>query len=302
MGTVFANGRAVSCKAADNKVIAGFPDVCLSPPPPPAGPVPIPYPVSSFASDTSSGSSSVKISSKELMLKDKSFYKKCSGDEAATKTLGQGAVNHALGGKVYFVSWSMDVLVEGENVVRHLDMTTSNHASPMANEAAPFPGIENAWLAPGCAATYEKYGLSSYEKASCPAGHQSHHPAMNACFQTPRGTSIPSCAKYSLSKAPGICLETENPAKGKETPHKRINKRQNDWAAEWKEGMAKPASDPSHRSGTPKRSDVRAESKSQLKSQGGLTEDEAECVMKVVDNYLDKVEITEATALRIPGR
>src|SRR5690606_33710112 len=32
-------------------------------------------------------------------------------------------------GKVYFTSWSMDVKIEGENAVRHMDMTTHNHAS-----------------------------------------------------------------------------------------------------------------------------------------------------------------------------
>ena len=39
-------------------------------------------------------------------------------------------------GKVYFIAWSMDVKAEGENVVRHLDMTTHNHASPSGQLAA----------------------------------------------------------------------------------------------------------------------------------------------------------------------
>ena len=43
------------------------------------------------------------------MLKDKSYYKKCTGDEAATKSLGQGVITHTLTGKVYFISWCMDV-------------------------------------------------------------------------------------------------------------------------------------------------------------------------------------------------
>jgi hypothetical protein len=298
--TVYANGRAVSCKSSGNKVIAGFPDVCLSPPSPPAGPLPLPYPVSSNASDMTSGSSTVKISGDEIMLKDKSYYKKCTGDEAATKSLGQGAINHALSGKVYFVSWSMDVLVEGENVVRHLDMTTSNHASPMANESVPFPGIEDAWLAPGCTATYQKYGLSAYDKAKCPSGDNSHHPAMNACFQSPRHSSIPSCKNYHCGKAPGICLETENPAKGKETPHKLINKKQEQWGRAWKRGLSLSPGEEGHQSGPPKRSDVRAAGKEQLQDPGGLTEAEAECVMLVVDKYLDSVQITEATTLNTP--
>jgi hypothetical protein len=130
---VFANGREVSCKAADGKSICAFPDVCLSPPSPPAGPIPIPYPNTGFASDTADGSKTVMISGQEVMLKDKSYFKKSTGDEAATKTLGMGVVTHQITGKVYFNSWSMDVKVEGENVVRFMDLTTHNHASVPGN-------------------------------------------------------------------------------------------------------------------------------------------------------------------------
>ena len=50
-------------------------------------------------------------------------------------------------GKVYFIAWSSDVKFEGENAVRHLDMTTHNHASPMANEAAPTVYIDEMEVA-----------------------------------------------------------------------------------------------------------------------------------------------------------
>src|SRR5689334_15110124 len=87
---VYANGREFSCKAADGKSVAAFPDVCLSPPSPPAGPVPIPYPNTAYASDTSNGSKTVLISDKEVMIKDSSYFKTSTGDEAATKSLGMG--------------------------------------------------------------------------------------------------------------------------------------------------------------------------------------------------------------------
>ena len=58
---VFANGMEIAHKAGAGKVIAAFPDVCLSPPPPPAGPVPIPYPNTSSATDLRDGSSTVQI-------------------------------------------------------------------------------------------------------------------------------------------------------------------------------------------------------------------------------------------------
>jgi Toxin PAAR-like domain/GHH signature containing HNH/Endo VII superfamily nuclease toxin 2 len=127
---VFANGREVSCKAADGKSICAFPDVCFTPPENPATPpgVPIPYPNTGMASDMTSGSKNVKISNKEVILKNKSYFKKSTGDEAGSAAK-KGVVTSTNRGKVYFNSWSMDVKFEGENVVRHLDLTTHNHAS-----------------------------------------------------------------------------------------------------------------------------------------------------------------------------
>ena len=131
---VFANGREISCKAADGKSICAFPDVCFTPPENPATPpgVPIPYPNTGMAKDTTSGSKSVKITGKEVMLKNKSYFKKSTGDEAGSAAK-KGVVTSTNRGKVYFTSWSMDVKVEGENVVRHLDLTTHNHMSSPPN-------------------------------------------------------------------------------------------------------------------------------------------------------------------------
>ena len=165
---VYANGREISCKSGNAKVTAAFPDVCLTPPPPPAGPLPIPYPLFSFDSDTTSGSKKVKIGGKEVMLKDKSYFKKCTGDEAATKSQGQGVITHTITGKVYFIAWSMDVIIEGENAVRHLDMTTSNHASPLGNESAPWPELAKQAFENGpCKGCDEKLKLQEYSEP-CP--------------------------------------------------------------------------------------------------------------------------------------
>jgi hypothetical protein len=137
---VYANGDEIACKAGSGKVIAGFPDVCLTPPPPPAGPVPVPYPNTAYAKDTQQGSKTVMIEGEEVMLKDQSFYKTSPlGDEAATNSQGAGVTTHVITGKTYFIAWSMDVKFEDQNVDRHTDMTTSNHASPMANRVVPTP-------------------------------------------------------------------------------------------------------------------------------------------------------------------
>lgn len=126
---VFANGMEVACKASDGKSICAFPDVCFTPPQTPATPpgVPIPYPNTGLATDTTDGSSSVKISGKEVMLKNKSHFKKSTGDEAGCAPK-KGVVTSKNTGAVYFNMWSMTVIVEGENVVRNLDITTHNHA------------------------------------------------------------------------------------------------------------------------------------------------------------------------------
>jgi len=140
---VYANGMEIACKAAAGKVIAAFPDVCMTPPECPATPpgVPVPYPNNAFASDTSGGSKSVKISDKEIMLKNKSFFKTSTGDEAGA-TAKKGVISSKTKGKVYFIKWSSNVKVEGENVDRHFDMTTNNHASPAANEALPWMYVD----------------------------------------------------------------------------------------------------------------------------------------------------------------
>jgi hypothetical protein len=89
-----------------------------------------------MTSDTTDGSKTVMISDKEIMLKNKSYFKKSTGDEAGCAPK-KGVVTSVNTGKVYFNAWSMDVKFEGENVVRHTDITTHNHAS--------FPGNSPTW-------------------------------------------------------------------------------------------------------------------------------------------------------------
>jgi len=124
---VFANGNEISAKKDDNKSICAMPDVCLSPPSPPVGPIPIPYPNTAQASDTDDGSKSVQIGGDIVGLKNSSTYKTSTGDEAATKGLGMGVVTATIQGKMQHAAWSMDVKIEGENVICHMDMTTHNH-------------------------------------------------------------------------------------------------------------------------------------------------------------------------------
>jgi len=140
---VFANGREVACKAGAGKTICATPDVCMTPPENPATPpgVPVPYPNTGLASDTTEGSKSVQISGEEVTLKNVSYFKKSSGDEAGCAAK-KGVISSKNTGKVYFIGWSMNVKFEGQNAARHLDQTTNNHASPAANEALPWPFVD----------------------------------------------------------------------------------------------------------------------------------------------------------------
>ncbi len=146
---VYANGRELSCKAGSGKTICAFPDVCFTPPETPATPpgVPIPYPNTGLTTDTTNGSKTVKISGQEVMLKNKSYFQKSSGDEAGCAAK-KGVLTSVNMGKVYFTTWSMDVKIEGENVVRHLDLTTHNHMSVPGN-SPPWPFLDKA----ACAGT-----------------------------------------------------------------------------------------------------------------------------------------------------
>ena len=125
---VYANGRELSCKSASGKSIASFPDVCFTPPQAPPTPlgVPVPYPNTGMSKDTTRGSRTVRITRKEVMLKNKSHFKKSYGDEAG-RAPKKGIITSTNTGKVYFTSWSMDVKIEGLNVVRHLDPVSYTH-------------------------------------------------------------------------------------------------------------------------------------------------------------------------------
>jgi hypothetical protein len=83
-------------------------------------------------------SKTVFISGKPVALKNKSYFKTSTGNEAATRAFPMGVISHTIKGKAYFTSWSMDVKVEGFNVCRHMDMMTHNHAS--------VPGNTGAWM------------------------------------------------------------------------------------------------------------------------------------------------------------
>ena len=285
---VFANGDEIACKAGGGKVIASFPDVCLTPPPPPAGPIPVPYPDTSFSKDMQKGSKTVLIEGKEVMLKDQSFYKSSPlGDEAATNGQGANVITHVITGKTYFVAWSMDVKFEGQNVDRHTDLTTSNHACPPAGAAVP--NLNAAKPAPPqavCDEVKQTYPVEPYkdqvkktekgEKGY--VGKQSHHVIQNSHFQDPRGTTIKKiCPGYDDLEAPCIPLAD---AKDVTTEHGRISRIQIADGQRYRDAQKNPSYQ-----------EARSDAKKQLmepKPGPALSDDQAECVLREVDKYFEK--------------
>lgn len=137
---VYINNMGLVHKAGSGMVTAAFPDVCLSPPSPPAGPVPVPYPDTSKSSDLNKGTKKVKSGGKPVGTKDSFFKSSPLGNEAATRSFGASVLSHTITGKTCFAAFSMDVELEGVKAVRHLDLTTSNHAS-YPGGTPPFPKL-----------------------------------------------------------------------------------------------------------------------------------------------------------------
>ncbi|CAI8730810.1 PAAR-like domain-containing protein [Pseudomonas chlororaphis] len=266
---VYANNMEVSCKAADGKSAACFPDVCFTPPQAPPTPtgVPIPYPNTGMAKDTTKGTRTVKITRKEVMLKDKSYFKTSYGDEAGCAPK-KGVVTSKIKGKVYFTSWSMDVKFEGKNVVRHMDLTTHNHASEPGNTP---PWIhtdqtattvikecetevkkakdmcENRGLttrqqqcdnpqcnsAKKCLLVSNKQGERTGKKATvgCCDGEQPHHivESHGFCEENERGTPLPqfSNTPYVVKDAPCVCAQGDRWTKEHGAFHGLVGQKEN---------------------------------------------------------------------------
>jgi hypothetical protein len=244
---VYANGMEIACKAANGKTIAALPDVCLSPPSPPAGPVPIPYPNTAYATDTTEGSKTVQISGKEVMLKDKSYFKQSTGNEAATKSLGMGVVTHTIQGKVSFTSWSMDVKIEDENAVRHLDLTLHNEMSLPANTPT-WPYLDEQSLTnpsdscvddiakerAACGPLEQKYGTGRVKIAETKAVQCADTPEAKNCQQArkcmlvPYDPNLKRCCPgqqpHHIVEAHGFCRPRGVPLPSFQTPPYDLDK------------------------------------------------------------------------------
>ncbi|WIG94292.1 DUF4150 domain-containing protein [Myxococcus sp. SDU36] len=135
--TVGVNKLSVITKDS-NGVTVAFPDVCKTPTP--AGPVPIPYPNIAKSSDTAKGTKKVSVEGNPVCVKDSNFSSS-TGDEAGS---AGGVVSGKTKGKAEFVNYSFDVLFEGKNVARAMDLMLHNDKN-----TPPFPVMQPPVIAVG---------------------------------------------------------------------------------------------------------------------------------------------------------
>jgi hypothetical protein len=145
---VFINGRAAIHSGSAGKSIA-FPDVCLCPPPPPSGPIPTPLPNTAQVMDLQGGAVTVTIEGNPI-AHAKSFIAKSTGNEVAAST-GGGVITHMVQGMAYFQTFSMDVFIESQPAVRHMDLVTHNHMAMMPGNTPPAPWMSAMLAGPGAA-------------------------------------------------------------------------------------------------------------------------------------------------------
>jgi hypothetical protein len=143
---VFINGRAAAHAGSLGKSVA-FPDVCLCPPSPPSGPIPTPLVNTAVAADLAGCAATVTIEGNRA-AHARSFVAKSTGDEVAQST-GGGVISHTTQGKAYFQTFSMNVMIENQPAVRHLDLVTNNHLAKMPGNTPPVPWMSTMMAGPG---------------------------------------------------------------------------------------------------------------------------------------------------------
>ncbi len=125
MPTTTVNSLTVVHRQSGGTAIA-FPDVCKTPSPAGGTPVPIPYPNIASSQNTADGSSTVKVDGNPIMLRGSNFSTS-TGDEAGTAL---GILSNKIKGKAIPLTYSFDVMVDGDFVFRQLDLMLQNVSPP----------------------------------------------------------------------------------------------------------------------------------------------------------------------------
>jgi hypothetical protein len=120
--TVRVNGLTLSHKGSNGMSTATMPDVCLTPAPP-GPPVPVPYPNIALNTDLTGGTTTVFADGGNMIAIQGSQLARSSGDEAGVSGGVTSGVNMS---HTDWMTWSMDVLMDGSNVCRLSDKQFHN--------------------------------------------------------------------------------------------------------------------------------------------------------------------------------
>jgi hypothetical protein len=132
--TVGVNGLSIVHVGSGGSLLA-LPNVNLTPQP--AGPpVPMPYVSAARSSDATAVSPSVKCGGNGICITSSSFSKS-SGDPPTSK----GVISGTAQGRATFINGSFDVTVEGESVVRALDLMSSNNSNTPPSPLIQMPVV-----------------------------------------------------------------------------------------------------------------------------------------------------------------
>jgi hypothetical protein len=251
--TVFANNNSILHAGSAGKAAA-----CLSPqlnpPTPPAGPVPAPLPNTAMASDLDKGAKSVLIEGNPAGHVDSEISKSMGDEPALPPPTFAGVISHRKNAKATFVMHSMDVMVEGNPVVRHLDTTL--HDCAATPNTPPWVAIAAMEFAPGgeCDGQPEKCKMVPFRpKSNCPDGKTGHHlvqahsfvkegenaagvrwrsinERVSATAAERRASCNPGAKNYKSRDAPTVCVTGKDHAEtgpgGNLLQHGRIATRQ----------------------------------------------------------------------------
>lgn len=119
--TIIINHMTLAHKGSNGVAMATVPDVCKTPSP--AGPVPIPYPNIARSTSLDGGTTTVTADGSNMIANKGSKYASSNGDEAGTAGGVKSSVNMKA---ARWITYSMDVKMDGSNACRLSDKMTSN--------------------------------------------------------------------------------------------------------------------------------------------------------------------------------
>lgn len=132
---VLVNGLGLTHKGSIGFSIATMPDVCKTPTP--GGPVPMPYPNMANHSSLENGTTTVFVKGNMIANKP-SDYARSTGDEPGT--VG-GVKSNTNMKEATWITYSFDVMMQGENACRHTDKMFHNHQNTVSLAGNTDPAV-----------------------------------------------------------------------------------------------------------------------------------------------------------------